>query len=314
MCEVSVIIPVYNVENYVKKCIDSVINQTYTNIEIILVDDGSTDSCGSICKEYSLRDNRILVIHKKNGGLSEARNVGLSYAKGNYILFVDGDDYIEKNMIEKLYNTILSNDSDMALCNFFYVDENEEVCGVSPEINTENLDKYSAQKMLFEEDKEVPYIVMWNKLFKKEILDDIRFPIGKIHEDEFVIHHIYDRCQSISVITDRLYYYVQRKGSIINQPISVKKLDYYEAFYDRFLFYEKKGYKDLLFIYKNYLNNRSWKRDLVKASNKLERKRVKDIDGMIKYMIKHSGAKLNFKDKIKLLVPNLYIRLHNVKG
>ena len=160
MCEVSVIIPVYNVENYVKKCIDSVINQTYTNIEIILVDDGSTDSCGSICKEYSLRDNRILVIHKKNGGLSEARNVGLSYAKGNYILFVDGDDYIEKNMIEKLYNTILSNDSDMALCNFFYVDENEEVCGVSPEINTENLDKYSAQKMLFEEDKGVPYIVM----------------------------------------------------------------------------------------------------------------------------------------------------------
>ena len=120
---VSVIVPIYNVEKYLRKCVDSILNQTYKNLEIILVDDGSPDNCGNICDEYALSDSRIRIIHKKNGGLSDARNAGLDIARGNYILFVDSDDYIDETMVEKLYEALEKEKAEMSLCSFVYVND-----------------------------------------------------------------------------------------------------------------------------------------------------------------------------------------------
>ena len=112
---ISVVVPIYNVENYIKKCVDSILSQTYKNLEIILVDDGSPDNCPQICDEYAQKDNRIKVIHKENGGLSDARNAGIDISKGKFITFIDSDDYIEKDYVEVLYNSIKENASDMAI-------------------------------------------------------------------------------------------------------------------------------------------------------------------------------------------------------
>ena len=121
---ISIIVPIYKVEKYLKKCIQSIMNQTYLNFELILVDDGSPDDCPMICDNYAKLDNRIVVLHKQNGGLSDARNAGLDVARGEYIGFVDSDDFIANNMYEKLLSGLLAEDADMAVCNFSYVDEN----------------------------------------------------------------------------------------------------------------------------------------------------------------------------------------------
>lgn len=238
MEKISVIVPVYNVEKYLSKCVDSIINQTYHNLEIILVDDGSPDRCGEICDEYATKDNRIKVIHKKNGGLSDARNAGIEVAEGGYIAFVDSDDYIASDMMDVLYHRLIKDGSDMALCNFKYIDEKgeeiEERKNKSP-IKDEVITGIDGMKKL-SQDKNWYYVIAWNKLYKKEIFDNIRFPKGKIHEDEFVIHHIMHACKRISCVALELYYYLQRQGSIMSQKSLISTMNTFEAKRDRALF------------------------------------------------------------------------------
>lgn len=232
---ITVIIPIYKVEKYLRKCVDSVTAQTHKNLEIILVDDGSPDGCGEICDEYAKRDERIKVIHKENGGLSDARNAGLDIASGEYIGFVDSDDYIAPDMYEVMLKRLTETDADMAVCNVSYVGDVSDNQRQSEKVWTINdcvLDRKEAMRML-EEIKNWRYVTAWNKLYKRNIFRNIRFPKGKIHEDEFVAHRVIGECEKIACISQRLYYYLQRQGSIMAAESLDAKLDTCEALIDR---------------------------------------------------------------------------------
>ncbi len=242
---ISVIIPVYNIENYLHKCIQSILAQTYPYLEILLVDDGSVDTSGAICDQYAKKDKRIRVLHKENGGLSDARNVGIDAAAGDYILFVDGDDFISSRMAEMLLTSMKKNNADMAMCGIRKVNKD----GISiPEetwkLKEERLsaDQYWQRMYNIEA---VPYVVAWNKLYKKELFEQVRYPKGKIHEDEFVIHEIVSQCGRISVTEKELYNYVQRRDSIMGQGYNRRRLQVLEAFAGRTDYFLKHGETDL---------------------------------------------------------------------
>lgn len=212
---ITIIIPIYQVEKYLKKCLDSVIYQTYRNLEIILVDDGSTDKSPQICDEYKNKDSRIKVIHKKNGGLSQARNVGMRIATGKYIGFVDSDDYIGKDMYQVLYNNMIKTNSDISICNLIQVKENDNINYNEIEKKQYILEEYTKEEALhlLIENKIKSYA--WNKLYKREVLNSIEFPIGKKMEDLAVMYKIFEKAKKI-VYTDKVeYYYLQRKNSIL---------------------------------------------------------------------------------------------------
>ena len=236
--KISIIVPIYKVENYIDKCIISITEQTYKNLEIILVDDGSPDKCPEICEKYAKKDNRIKVIHKKNGGLSDARNAGLKVATGKYIGFVDSDDYIEKDMYQVLYNNLIKTNSDISIVNLKEVKENEIIeNNIKDEQNIIEYNKLEALKKLIE-NKIKSYA--WNKLYKKEILNDIEFPIGRKMEDLAVMYKIFEKVNKV-VYTDKIeYYYLQRKNSILGNISEslVKDLQYFVK--ERYDYIEKK--------------------------------------------------------------------------
>lgn len=244
---ISVIVPVYNVEKYLNRCIHSILKQTYKNFELILVNDGSTDNCGKICDEFSEIDHRIRVIHKENRGLSSARNAGINAADGKYIVFVDSDDYVHEKMLEDLYESIIESDSDVALCNFIYVNEFGEELedrNVKSPINNEILTSYDALNRL-SAINDCYYVVAWNKLYKRDLFEDMEFPDGKCHEDEFIVHEIFDKCKTVSCIKTPLYYYVQRCDSIMRQKYTIKRLDAVEAFVNRTQYFLGKAFFDM---------------------------------------------------------------------
>lgn len=246
---VSVIVPIYKVECYLRKCVDSILNQTYKNLEIILVDDGSPDRCGEICDEYAKIDSRITVIHKQNGGLSDARNAGIDAAHGEYIMFVDSDDYIAETMVEKLYRALISYDAEMSLCSFLYVDEK----GVPiPKMNSNRPIKnvvLSGRQAIgcLCKDKGWYYTIACCKLYNKNLWKETRFPKGKYHEDEFVSHILFGKCKRIACIEEYLYYYFQRPDSIMGKSKNsntIKSFDVAEAFINRAVYIEKLGLND----------------------------------------------------------------------
>lgn len=198
---VSVIVPVYNVENYLDKCIESLIKQKYDNIEIILVDDGSTDRCGSICDKAAEFDSRIKVLHQKNKGLSEARNVGIKCARGEYICFVDSDDYVEESFIERMIEAV-EDGIDVVVCGFNEsYPENKIISGEEATI-----------KLLIQQDN--MDIVAWNKMYKKILFRNIQFPVGKKYEDNLTTYKLLSKAKAVSYIAKPLYHYIERTGSI----------------------------------------------------------------------------------------------------
>ena len=221
---ISVIVPVYNVEKYIKKCIDSILSQTYKNIEIILVDDGSPDNCGHICDEYQKKDCRINVVHKNNGGLSDARNVGLSIAKGEVIAFVDSDDYLENTTYEKMMALMKTGDCDIVECavTSVFTDQINPPSKKNSEIisSTEALTRY-----LRTDGKSIPRTAVWSKIFKREILDELWFPVGKIHEDYVLVVQAFLRAKKYGIIHEGLYDHVyDNPSSITNSKFSRKDL------------------------------------------------------------------------------------------
>lgn len=233
---ISVIIPVFNVEEYLGRCVESVAIQTYKNIEIILVDDGSTDACPQICETYAKKDDRIRVIHKKNEGLSSARNVGLDISQGKYIFFVDSDDFIAPHMFEILMNRIKYYNADVAICEFIRVDTKGQIVGKS--IISHKEEVWSGRELLAKNilEKKNQYVVAWNKLYKRDIFKELRFPVGKIHEDEFVFHKICDKCDLVVITGEELYFYTQRKDSIMLSGNYEKRIDVLDAYVDRSLY------------------------------------------------------------------------------
>ncbi|MBV6736454.1 glycosyltransferase [Priestia megaterium] len=237
--DVSVIVPVYNVEKYLSRCVKSIMNQKIENIEILLVNDGSTDSSGELCDKFAELDNRIKVIHKKNGGLSDARNAGLDIAKGKFIGFIDSDDYVHPEMYKVLLEVITNNDCDIAECGF------KEVFSEEAEVNN-YINSIGSGKIYLRKQALLSSIMdhhcrtyVWNKLYKRELWEKIRFPYGKIYEDVFTTHKVINEATKLIKVEQVLYYYFQRDGSIVNSKFSTKKMDHHEALDEMMLFIEK---------------------------------------------------------------------------
>lgn len=247
MAQIDVIVPVYKVEAYLHQCVDSILMQTYTDWHLILVDDGSPDSCGEICDEYAKKDRRITVIHKENGGLSSARNAGLDIATADYICFIDSDDYVHPEMLEKLYERVTECDADIGICNICRVDETGKAID-SMNNNTPFVEEIWPGIKAFEKVYQpygYYYIVVWNKIYRREIFRDIRFPLQKLHEDEAVFHQMFFEAKQVVCIQDKCYYYRQRGGSLVTVQNIKDKIDLIEALWQRNEFSERNDFKVL---------------------------------------------------------------------
>ena len=231
--KVSIIIPVYQVVDYLDQCVQSVMEQTYHDLEIILVDDGSKDDCPLLCDTWAQKDARIRVIHKANGGLSDARNAGMAVATGDWISFVDGDDWIAAEMIEKMLSCALQEQSDIVACSIMlaYDDDSSKNHMLGHCCNM-MFDRLQAQKALLEE-KEIKQPAC-GKLYRKLTIQGLNFPVGRIHEDVFWSYRAIGNAQQVSIIDYVGYFYRQRSGSIMNSTFSLKRLDALEAVCERY--------------------------------------------------------------------------------
>lgn len=229
---ISIVVPIYNVEQYLDKCIESILKQTYENIEIILVNDGSTDNSANICNKYEKKDTRIKVIHKKNGGLSDARNIGINNAKGKYIIFIDSDDWIDINMVKNLYSISLKYNADIVQGEYIEAYKEDDI--IKNNMNKEEIICNSDQMLeSLYGDKYVKSVVVWNKIYKKDLFENIRFPKGKLNEDEFTTYKIFHKAKVIVDTDITVYYYRQREGSIMRSGFKKNRLDILEAFIER---------------------------------------------------------------------------------
>lgn len=238
--KVSVIIPVYNIEAYLERCIKSIINQQYSNLEIILVDDGSTDSSPEICDSYAREDTRIKVIHKKNGGLADARNAGLDIVTGDYIAFIDSDDYIHKDMFQVMLKVLKENDLSIVECNYKKTKASLDVSYYENTKDSSDVTIFSKRNAVVNAimDHKLKNVVT-NKLYKKELWEEMRYPKGKIFEDVAMTYKIINQCEHIGKIENAFYYYFQREDSIVNSSFSVNKLDHCTALLEILEFIEK---------------------------------------------------------------------------
>ena len=217
---ISIVIPIYNVEKYLNRCLETIVNQTYKNLEIILVDDGSTDNSGIICDEYAKNDKRIKVYHKKNGGSSSARNYGIKKANGKYIGFIDADDYIDLDMYQVLYDSCKKHNCDIAWCNKYIENEKEKYREQSIYEHSAKLTQKKAYELILLSDAS-----LCDKLFKKEIFDDIKFIEGSLYEDIMPLCYAMNKSEYVYFINKAKYHYIQRSGSNVHH-FDLRKLDY----------------------------------------------------------------------------------------
>lgn len=298
---ISVIIPIYNVEKYLGQCIESILNQTYVNIEIILIDDGSTDGSSELCDNYAKRDKRITAIHQKNQGISSVRNRGIRESRGEYIFWVDSDDYVSETVIEELWKNLKETDADMSICEY-----------------TQGNDRHFSFSRLESEDKEIwdfrkgleqiyrsshwsfVMAASWGKLIKKSLYKGLWYPDGKIFEDIYMSHKIISRCKKIVYSNHILYYYYQWTESILGKKLHINKLDYLGAFEERIHFFEELGLLQLAEKARvQYLHALTW-----------EYSRAKDIL-CDKKMTKH--IKKQYRKYYTLGIENKEIK-HETKG
>lgn len=235
---VSIVVPVYNVERYLENCLKTIVGQTYKNIEILLVDDGSTDSSGEICDYYGEQDSRIKVIHQKNQGLSGARNTALDIAKGEYITCIDSDDFVSETLVEILIQAIIEYKCDIAVCGTVYCDENNSM------LKSQVVERIK----LIEGEEQIRNLLScfdiatmaWGKLYRRELFSDVRYPIGKYNEDVFTTYKLLDHSKNTVVVNQGLYFYRQVSGSITHSSFSMKHLDAIEGTLERAEFVSKK--------------------------------------------------------------------------
>ena len=219
---ITVVVPVYKVEKYIDRCVNSIIDQTYKNLEIILVDDGSPDKCGKICDDYAKKDDRIVVIHKENGGLSDARNAGIHAANGKYITFIDSDDYIKNDYVEFLYNLIIENDVRISICSHTVIYDTglkiEKETGEFSVLDT----KTAIKRILYDDNIDIS---AWAKMYDIKLFDDIEYPKGRLFEDSAVTCRILSKCEKVAIGSKSKYFYMIRSDSITNAKFNKKKMD-----------------------------------------------------------------------------------------
>lgn len=300
----SVIIPVYNIEKYIEKCVRSVLAQTYADLEIILVDDGSPDGSGNICEMLKEQEPRIRVIHKENGGLSDARNAGLDAAVGEYISFIDGDDYIHPQMYEIMLDNLRKEDADIVCCKFKRVTAEENCPFDMPNCKAAYVVLNAAEALT---NLQTVDVTACNKVYKRKIFDNLRFPFGRYHEDEWTIHRILYGCGRIIAIDAELYYYVSRSGSITHTVSEKRLTDSIEGYMDRVHFVlenhwkavqEKTVISCLKYVMQLYIqkdnDDRDWHRRVIKYYRKIVRE------------ASEYGMKLDFSWRLFALSPRLY--------
>ena len=308
MSKISIIVPIYNVEKYLEKSVNSILNQTYKNLEIILVDDGATDNSGKIADELAKTDSRIKVIHKENGGLSSARNEGMKYVTGDYIAFLDSADCIIPDFYEYLYNMIEKYNADIAQGCFLRI-QDEFIDDVNNIINKENSKIEINEKVLTNKEalkilygvKEEPYIqevVVWNKLYKKEVLKNISFPIGKLHEDEFTTHKIFFNSKKIVISNKYIHGYMQTKNSIMRKVIKLNRVeDTLGAALNAINFFADKNIDLEYKIAMRYLEN------CIELSGKIQKEESDDKLEKLEYI--KNKFKNFYNEKIELIEKNV---------
>lgn len=302
---ISVIVPIYNVEKYLEKCVNSILKQTYINLEIILVDDGSPDRCPEICDKLAKTDDRIIVIHQLNGGLSKARNIGIDVAKGAYLVFVDSDDTVECELIEKLYKCLKKYDCKMAACGRKYVFEDGKIlCKVTEGIDTvyefgDAIKEMNAFR-LFD-------MSAWAKIYAKELFSTIRFPEGKLSEDYFVMYKLIDLANKVGYISDPLYNYLQRTSSIsrnkkINHDFieaAQTQMDYLDDKYPELKQVSHTAFASAnLTVYDFYIKNG------VKCPKEKKEEFRKNVQDNIEYINSNVNISLVKKVQFKLFIKN----------
>lgn len=296
MKKISVIVPIYNSEDYIDRCVRSIVEQSYKNIEIILVDDGSTDNSSMMCDEWAKNDKRVKVIHKENGGVSSARNEGLKIAKGDYISFVDSDDYIDKKMIEKMLNQMEKGNTDLVICNY----EPNSNYNTNKLISKNDFYNLILDKTLFRG-------YLWNKLYKKEIISKNNLKLdSKIHICEDLLFNceyaLY--CNDIRVINDKLYYYSDDSYSVLNKPLNERFLSVVDAYEKLLDIYSKNGYsqEELKVCYLKAIVDIIYRNKLVK--NKYDLSQLKERK---KQLYKEINKKsFSFKKRIELFLYNYF--------
>ena len=304
---ISVIIPIYNIQNCLHKCINSVIAQTYKNLEIILVDDGSTDDSGMVCDQYKNIDKRIKVIHKENGGLSDARNVGIAAATGKFYSFIDGDDYIEVDMLETMYKAILLNKAEISICNIKRVYEDGEI-----ESFYEPTDKIEVLEGV-ERFQTLNQPSVCNKLFSAKLFESARFLKGKFYEDTFIYHEILYLAKSV-VMTGKVgYWYRERRESILGYGRYTERyFDFIEAVYSRMTFLMSKniqpyGYEACLSLYAAVSDAVKNIRKTCENKEKFE-KAYLQYEKAYQYLM--DNKKIGMKQKIRLIILRYVPYLH----
>jgi glycosyltransferase involved in cell wall biosynthesis len=322
---ITIIVPVYKVEDLIHRCLNSIRSQTYENIEVILVDDGSPDHCGDICDLYEKLDCRFKVIHKANGGLSDARNHGLDVARGDYILFVDSDDWIHEQHVEKLYHMIKEMDSEIAVCDFVKLaDEERKAKNQKPDNVEENIYQYTNIEALKElvGNFSIQMVVAWGKLYKRELFNNLRFPIGRFHEDVFITYELIYQAKRIVLTTAPLYYYWQRADSITGAGLNRKGyIDCLDAYLGRARFFHQIGLTELSsrqyrLIFLNYMKDR---KNIVRAynfdMNDIFHQRLKEL----RYCLRKSNQRLAVRLFVEMyfiypdLLSKIYDRYSNKK-
>lgn len=238
---ISVVVPVYRVEKYIDRCVDSILAQTFQDFELILVDDGSDDRCGEICDFYAVQDHRVVVIHKRNEGLSSARNAGIEAARGEYIAFVDGDDSINKDFLRILFGLCKANNCQIGICNFLMTEENSIRLEPQKTGKTEVMTGKEAVDRSCTGTGSLMFTVAWNKLYHKSLFQDVRYPVGKIHEDDYTTWKLLWKSEYVAVTSLYLYYYLQRPDSIMGKPFERKRLERLDAYEEKIAFLNEHG-------------------------------------------------------------------------
>ena len=313
---ISVIVPIYNVEKYIRKCIDSILAQTYKNLEVILVDDGSPDNCGNICDYYSEMDKRIKVIHKQNGGLSDARNAGLEIASGEYIGFIDSDDYIHPDMYRLLHQNLVESKSDIAECAVERIYKDKVINGCTGEVKI--FSGEDALRIHLESDGEgyMPRTAVWSKLFRRKLWEGVRFPKGHIHEDYLITTQMLYRSKSVCCIDKCLYTHIYTNSSSITQVAFSKKDLYKEYQYrkrmeflkevgldEHYKFAEVSYYKLLLqFYYKCFFA----------GMNEAEHYKKLLFEHKEVILDSRMGTKKNIEFRVFYLNPNFYLWIREI--
>lgn len=280
---ISVIVPVYNVEKYLERCVKSIVAQTYKDLEILLIDDGSTDKSGKMCDDFQQTDSRIKAFHKQNGGLSDARNYGIEHSAGEFISFVDSDDYIDEKMLETLHRLITENDADLAVCSAMDVFEGKEVTQVK-EIKEFNLNKVESYKYMLRGDG-IPSAC--NKLYKRQTVGNVRFPVGKLYEDGFFTPQILKRVEKTAVTSKPMYYYFRRADSITTKPFRKGDLDVIEA-YDKCVKQVKELCPEAL-PYAEFRYRNAYFNVLDKMLMRDDCKEIPEYKQVVKYLKKHTA-------------------------